>query len=407
MSQETEPLGNSWQALLQDYLLSIHRSILCASSIPIYGYSVSVTVMDASWHQSDQAFDKLKQKALELGFTAIGVTDPDVSQHVPFLNAWLDAGFHGTMDWFQRNLELRKDPTQLAAGTQRIISVRLDYLPENTDCIKVLNDPDKAYISRYALGRDYHKLMRKRLKYLGDWFSEQIAPHGFRVFSDSAPILEKHLAEKAGLGWIGKHTLLLSRSAGSWFFLGELLTDYPLPISGESEDSRCGSCSACIDICPTDAFKAPYELDATKCVSYLTIEHRGPIPEEFRKPMGNRVFGCDDCQLVCPWNKYASVGDPDFRPRNELDKRQLIDLFQWSEEEFLEKTKGSPLRRAGYVKFLENLAIGLGNSEENISQTLSLLNGKLGAYGPTLDEHIQWAVKNLNDRASGNVSCSI
>ena len=363
--------------------------------------------MDVSWHQSDQAFDKLKQKALELGFTAIGVTDPDVSEHVPFLEAWIDAGFQGTMDWFERNLELRKDPTQLVAGTKRIISVRLDYLPENTDCIKILNDPDKAYVSRYALGRDYHKLMRKRLKQLGDWFSEQIAPHGFRVFSDSAPILEKHLAEKAGLGWIGKHTLLLSRSAGSWFFLGELLTDYPLPISAQAEDSRCGSCSACIDICPTDAFKAPYELDATKCISYLTIEHRGPIPEEFRKPMGNRVFGCDDCQLVCPWNRYASAGDPEFRPRNELDKKQLIDLFQWSEKEFLEKTEGSPLRRAGYAKFLENLAIGLGNSEEKISQTLGLLTEKIGAHGPILDEHIQWAIKTLNDRASENVSYNV
>ena len=407
MSQETEPLDNSWQVLFQACLSSTHQSILLASGVPIYDHSVSVTVMDSSWHQSDQAFDKLRQKAFELGFTAVGVTDPDVSQHVPFLEAWLDAGFQGTMDWFARNLELRKDPTQLVAGTQRIISVRLDYLPKNTECIQILNDPNKAYISRYALGRDYHKLMRKRLKHLGDWFSEQIAPHGFRVFSDSAPILEKHLAEKAGLGWIGKHTLLLSRSAGSWFFLGELLTDYPFPISAKSEQSRCGSCSACIDICPTDAFKAPYKLDSTKCISYLTIEHRGPIPEEFRKPMGNRVFGCDDCQLVCPWNRYASVGDPEFRPRNELDKRQLIDLFQWSEKEFLEKTEGSPLRRAGYVKFLENLAIGLGNSEDRSSQTLALLNEKVGAHGPVLDEHILWAIKTLNNRASESVSYNV
>ena len=358
--------------------------------------------MDASWHQSDQVLDRLREKALELGFTAIGVTDPDVSQHVSFLDNWLESGFHGSMEWLERHLDLRKDPTRLVPGTQRVISVRLDYLPENTDCIGILNDPDMAYISRYALGRDYHKLMRKRLKHLGDWFSGEIAPHGFRVFSDSAPLLEKHLAEKAGLGWIGKHTLLLSRSAGSWFFLGELLTDFPLPSTREHEQARCGSCTACLDICPTNAFQAPYQLDATKCISYLTIEHKGPIPEALPEPMGNRVFGCDDCQLVCPWNRYAAVGDPAFHPRHALDRQPLCELFGWTEKEFLMKTEGSPLRRAGYFKFLENLAIGLGNSHSNIEQVIHTLESKLGQHGPTLDEHIQWAIAALNRRASEN-----
>ena len=356
--------------------------------------------MSKSWHQSDEVLAKLEAKARELGFTSLGITDPDVSEHVPFLDAWLESGFHGSMEWFEQHLELRKDPTRLVEGTQRVISVRLDYLPENTNCLDVLNDADKAYISRYALGRDYHKLMRKRLKRLGDWLTEEIQPHGFRVFSDSAPILEKHLAEKAGLGWIGKHTLLLSRHAGSWFFLGELLTDCPLPLTQPTEQPRCGSCTACLDICPTNAFPKPYQLDATKCISYLTIEHKGPIPEELRVPMGNRVFGCDDCQLVCPWNRYATVGDPAFAPRYALDNQSLIDLFQWTEEEFLLKTEGNPLRRAGYVKFLENIAIGLGNSASHRTKTIEILEFKHGMHGAVLDEHIDWAVSRLRNRAS-------
>jgi len=358
--------------------------------------------MDGSWHQSDEVLVKLEAKARELGFTSIGVTDPDVSQHVPYLEAWLESGFHGSMEWFERHLDLRKDPTRLVEGTQRIVSVRLDYLPENIECIEILNDPDKAYVSRYALGRDYHKLMRKRLKHLGDWLTDEIQPHGFRVFSDSAPILEKHLAEKAGLGWIGKHTLLLSRNAGSWFFLGELLTDCPLPLTQKTEQARCGSCTACLDICPTKAFPKPYQLDATQCISYLTIEHKGAIPVELRAPMGNRVFGCDDCQLVCPWNRYASVGDPAFAPRHALDNQSLIDLFQWSEEEFLLKTEGSPLRRAGFVKFLENIAIGLGNSVSQTSQAIEILSLKRGIHGAVLDEHIDWAISRLMSRALEN-----
>ena len=351
--------------------------------------------MDTSWHQSDQLLGNLRKKAKELGFSAVGVASPDVSEHVPYLERWLEDNFHASMEWFERHLDLRKDPRRLVKGTQRVISVRLDYLPENSRCIEILNDHDKAYISRYALGRDYHKLLRKRLKKLGDWFADEINPHGFRVFTDSAPILEKHLAEKAGLGWIGKHTLLLSRYAGSWFFLGEILTDYPFPLTLAREQPRCGSCTACMDICPTNAFPSPYRLDSKRCISYLTIEHRGPIPEELREPMGNRVFGCDDCQLVCPWNRYANIGDPAFKPKHQLDDQTLVDLFRWSKSEFDEKTQGSPLRRAGYVKFLENLAIGLGNGSSTTA-TLEVLSFRLGQHGDTLDEHIKWAISALN-----------
>ena len=357
--------------------------------------------MTDSWHHSDTLLRQLDEQARLLGFSKIGITDPDVSAHTGFLDHWLAQGFEATMDWFHRHLELRRDPTALQPGTRRVISVALDYLPENTDCIEVLNNPDVAYISRYALGRDYHKLLRKRLKHLADWLGDTVGEHGYRVFTDSAPILEKHLAEKAGLGWIGKHTLLLSRSAGSWFFLGEILTDCPLPLTEHRERPKCGSCTACLDICPTQAFPAPYQLDANRCISYLTIEHAGVIPEEFRASMGNRVFGCDDCQLVCPWNRYAQIGDPAFTPRHGLDQRPLLELFLWDEATFLESTEGSPIRRAGYVKFLENLAIGLGNGSAR-SEVIAALNQRLGEFGDVLDTHIDWALKQLNQRPSAS-----
>jgi epoxyqueuosine reductase len=355
--------------------------------------------MADSWHHSDALIRQLDLQARTLGFSKIGITDPDVSAHTDYLDQWLAQGFEAGMDWFHRHLELRRDPTELQPGTRRVISVALDYLPENTDCIAVLNDPDAAYISRYALGRDYHKLLRKRLRHLADWLGDIVGAHGYRVFADSAPILEKHLAEKAGLGWIGKHTLLLSRRAGSWFFLGEILTDCPLPLTNQPEHPRCGSCTACLDVCPTQAFPAPYQLDANRCISYLTIEHVGVIPDEFRIPMGNRVFGCDDCQLVCPWNRYAAVGDPAFMPRHQLDNRPLLELFLWDEATFLEATEGSPIRRAGYIKFLENLAIGLGNGTPR-PDVMQALNQRLGQFGDVLDTHIQWALTQLNQQPS-------
>ena len=361
--------------------------------------------MDASWHQSSEVLNRLTSEAKHLGFSKLGITDPDVSAHTPFLRQWLADGHHASMQWIEAHQALREDPRQLQPNTQRIISVALDYKPEAMNDWDVLDSPDLAYISRYALGRDYHKLFRKRLNRLSTWLHDAVTPHGYRVFSDSAPILEKHLAEKAGLGWIGKHTLLLSREGGSWFFLGEILTDCPLPVTEVTEQPRCGSCTACIDVCPTKAFVAPYQLDAGKCISYLTIEHKGVIPESLRAPMGNRVFGCDDCQLVCPWNRYAKLGDPAFRPRHGLDHITLLELFNWDEARFLEVTEGSPIRRAGYIKFLENIAIGLGNGSPS-AEVIAALNQRFGQYGETLDAHIIWALSQLSSRAETTPSGS-
>lgn len=362
--------------------------------------------MDASWHQSSEVLVSLRAEATRLGFAKVGITDADVSEHVPFLRRWLADGHQGSMQWMQTHQGLREDPRALQPNTERVISVALDYKPEAMDDWAVLNDPNLAYISRYALGRDYHKLFRKRLNQLSSWLAETIAPHGYRVFSDSAPILEKHLAEKAGLGWIGKHTLLLSREGGSWFFLGEILTDCPLPLTEITESARCGSCTACLDVCPTNAFVAPYRLDASRCISYLTIEHKGPIPEALRAPMGNRIFGCDDCQLVCPWNRYSRVGDPAFKPRHGLDRARLVDLFRWDETTFLDATEGSPIRRAGYVKFLENIAIGLGNGPHT-EEIVSALVSRQGHLGDTLDIHITWALTALKGRAETRPSDSV
>lgn len=345
-------------------------------------------------HPSMQLLSALQDQAASLGFSKVGITDCDVSAHTGFVSSWLDANLHGSMEWMARHQSLREDPSTLLDQGRRIISVALDYWPEIGNEWAVLGDPETAYISRYALGRDYHKLFRKRLVRLAEWLAETIAPHGYRVFSDSAPLLEKHLAEKAGLGWIGKHTLLLSRAGGSYFFLGEILTDYPFALTEQPEQPRCGSCQACLEVCPTQAFIAPYRLDARRCISYLTIEHTGEIPEPLRAPMGNRVFGCDDCQLVCPWNRYAHRGDTAFLPRHGLEGRALLDLFRWNEAEFLAATEGSPLRRAGYVKFLENLAIGLGNGPAD-PRVLSALEARIGQFGEVLDAHIAWALKRL------------
>src|SRR5690606_6510447 len=305
---------------------------------------------------------QIKDWGRELGFAHIGVADVDLGDHEQHLLRWLEQGFHGGMAYMARHGTMRSRPAELQPGTLRVITARMDYLPPDTQIIEVLTDPEQAFISRYALGRDYHKLIRKRLTQLGDRIAQAIGPFGYRAFVDSAPILEKALAEKAGLGWIGKHTLLLDRTAGSWFFLGEILTDLPLPVDAPVT-SHCGSCSACIDICPTQAIVAPYQLDARKCISYLTIELHGPIPEELRAPMGNRVFGCDDCQLVCPWNRFAKfTAETDFSPRHGLDNRSLLELFLWDEATYLRNTEGSAIRRIGYARWLRNLAVGLGNA---------------------------------------------
>lgn len=334
---------------------------------------------------------QIKSWGQQLGFQQIGIADLDLSAHEQYLQQWLENDFHGEMAYMKRHSALRRRPTELQEGSVRVISARMDYLAANTDRIEILNTPSKAYVSRYALGRDYHKLMRKRLGTLAKKIADHATTQSYRAFVDSAPVLEKALAEKAGLGWIGKHTLLLNRQAGSWFFLGEILTDLPLPIDAPTS-AHCGSCTACIDCCPTKAIVGPYKLDSRLCISYLTIELKEAIPVELRSPMGNRVFGCDDCQLFCPWNRYAQHSkEDDFAPRHQLDQTDLIALFEWSEQQFLKNTEGSAIRRIGYQRWLRNLAIGLGNApyDENI---IKVLANKRPSTLAMVQEHIDWAL---------------
>jgi epoxyqueuosine reductase len=340
-----------------------------------------------------QLLAKMQRWARSFGFQALGVSDIDLRDAEQHLAAWLEKGFHGEMGFMHKHGSKRSHPEQLVAGTLRVISVRMDYWPgEAAEPWQVINDSEKGFISRYALGRDYHKLMRKRLAKLADKLDKTIGPMGYRVFTDSAPVMEKAIAEKAGLGWIGKHTNVLNREHGSYFFLGEIYTDLPLPLT-ESTTAHCGSCTACIDICPTQAIVGPYQLDARRCISYLTIELRGAIPEEFRPLMGNRIYGCDDCQLVCPWNKYAqSTSEPDYLPREGLDAPQLADLFNWSEQEFLERLEGSPIRRIGYECWLRNIAVALGNADGSDAVIEALLQ-KQQHPSQLVREHVHWALK--------------
>lgn len=335
---------------------------------------------------------KIRLWAQGLGFDEVGISDTDLSEHEAHLLNWLDAGMHGEMDYMQQHGTLRTRPDELLPGTLRIISVRMNYFPPAArDAEQVLADSKIAYISRYALGRDYHKVMRKRLQKLADRIQVEVGQFGYRAFVDSAPVLEKGLAEKAGLGWIGKHTNLLAEDAGSWFFLGELFTDLPLPLSSKKQD-HCGTCQACIDVCPTQAIIAPHKLDARKCISYLTIEHKGSIPHEFRQAMGNRIYGCDDCQLVCPWNKFAQTSPlADFSVRNGLDAPDLADLFLWDEQEFLLKTEGSAIRRIGYVRWLRNIAVALGNAVKTKKVVDALLQRKQDP-SELVREHVVWAL---------------
>ncbi|WP_193072483.1 tRNA epoxyqueuosine(34) reductase QueG [Pseudomonas sp. FME51] len=335
---------------------------------------------------------QIRDIATELGFQQLGISDPDIGTHEQRLQQWLDAGYHGEMAWMASHGSKRTQPAELVPGTQRVISVRMDYLPTDTRMAKRLANRDAAYISRYALGRDYHKLIRRRLQQLAERIQELIGPFGFRAFVDSAPVMERALATRAGLGWIGKNTMLLNRKAGSFFFLGELYTDLPLPTDEAYEQEHCGSCTACLSKCPTDAFIGPHVLDARRCISYLTIELKGAVPEELRPLMGNRVFGCDDCQLVCPWNKFAKpTGEPDFSPRHQLDQAELISLFRWDEEQYLKNTEGSPLRRIGHERWLRNLAIGLGNAHTSIP-VIDALNSRLDHPSELVREHVQWAL---------------
>ena len=335
---------------------------------------------------------RIRAWSRELGFQQTGFSDTQLSAHEAHLNQWLSKGYHGEMDYMQRHGTRRSRPQELHPGTIRVISVRLDYLPESAgDVEALLKDSSKGVVSRYALGRDYHKMMRKRLQKLAQQIEQQTGPFGYRVFVDSAPVLEKALAEKAGLGWIGKHSNLINKKAGSWFFLGEIYTDLPLP-TDDPVDNHCGDCSKCIDICPTQAIIAPYTVDARRCISYLTIELRGSIPEELRPLMGNRIYGCDDCQLVCPWNRFAQpTGETDFAPRHGLDAPDLIELFQWNEEQFLKRTEGSPIRRIGHESWLRNIAVALGNASTS-GDVIEALQSRLQNDSDVVREHFEWAL---------------
>jgi epoxyqueuosine reductase len=345
---------------------------------------------------SKQFFDQIQQWADELGFQQLAVTDIDLSTHESHLMAWLDKQYHGEMDYMARHGTKRSRPEELHEGTLRVISVRMDYFPPEAYSIqKTLRNHDLGFISRYALGRDYHKIIRKRLQALVTKIQQEIGEFGYRVFTDSAPILEKALAEKAGLGWMGKHTNIINKKAGSWFFLGEIYTDLPLPVTETATTNHCGKCTACIDICPTQAIVAPYQVDARRCISYLTIELKSAIPVEFRKAMGNRIYGCDDCQLVCPWNRFSKTTDEiDFQIRHGLDAPELLDLFNWTEEEFLKKMEGSPIRRIGYMQWLRNIAVALGNSGYS-EKTIQALKDKRPDVDELVQEHIDWALENV------------
>jgi epoxyqueuosine reductase len=335
---------------------------------------------------------EIRRWGTELGFQKIGVSDIDLESAAGRLRDWLSDGLHGEMEYMHRHGSRRTRPAELVPGTLRVISARMDYLPESQDAACNLLDHDsKAYVSRYALGRDYHKVLRGRLRALARRIEERIGSFGYRVFVDSAPVLEKPIAEKAGLGWIGKHTNLIDRDTGSWFFLGELYTDLPLPLD-EPEISHCGTCRACIDVCPTGAIVAPYRLDARRCISYLTIELKGTIPQEFRKAIGNRIYGCDDCQLFCPWNKFArSTSEKDFAPRHGLDDAELVELFDWSEETWLARTEGSAIRRIGYERWLRNIAIALGNAKTTPA-VVAALNKRRHSESKLVAEHVEWAL---------------
>ena len=338
---------------------------------------------------------QIKQWGQELGFQQVGITDADLPEAEAHLQNWLDKNFHGEMDYMQRHGLKRSRPALLHSGTVRIISVRMDYQSEPAIAMnQTLADPALAYISRYALGRDYHKLMRNRLQKLADKIQAQMGsqlPESMRAFVDSAPVLEKALAEKAGLGWIGKHSNVINRKAGSWFFLGELFTNLPLPVDSPAT-AHCGECRACLDVCPTQAIIAPYQVDARRCVSYLTIELHGSIPENLRPLIGNRIYGCDDCQIICPWNRFAKMtGEQDFSPRHRLNTRQLLEVFAWAEAEFLAKTEGSAIRRIGHQRWLRNIAVALGNAPPS-ALIIDALKSRLDHDSDMVREHVRWAL---------------
>jgi len=339
--------------------------------------------------------ERIREWGRSLGFQAVGIADGDLSAAEPRLLEWLSHGRHGEMEYMARHGALRARPAELKPGTLRVISCRMDYAVGEDDLPEV---SERAYIARYARGRDYHKVLRDRLQKLCERIEAEVGAFGYRVFTDSAPVMEVELAVRAGIGWRGKHTLLLDRT-GSWFFLGEVYTDLPLP-ADQPTGEHCGTCRRCIDICPTQAIVAPYQLDARRCISYLTIEHKSAIPEELRPLIGNRVYGCDDCQIVCPWNSFSQpTGEPDFAVRNGLDAATMAELFAWTEGEFDERLRGSPIRRIGYERWLRNLAVGLGNAPSS-SEVTDALRARLDHPSALVREHVQWALSRHEAFAS-------
>ena len=346
---------------------------------------------------------QIKQWASELGFADAAICDIDLRQHEAQLQRWLDLGYHGEMNFMAEHGTKRSRPDELVPGTQRVISLKMHYLPPDAGFAKTLKDPNLAYISRYALGRDYHKLMRNRIKKLGERISEQVESLGFRPFVDSAPVLERQLAAKAGLGFTGKHSLIIDKQAGSWFFLGELFVDIPLPVDDPTEriasQGDCGNCVACLTMCPTGAIVEPFVVDARKCISYLTIELKGAIPEQYRQAMGNRIYGCDDCQLICPWNRYGQItAEQDFHARAQLRDKSLLDLFAWDEATFLKNTEGSPIRRIGHQRWLRNIAVALGNAPYD-QAIVQALEEQLDEVDDLVGEHIHWALAQQQRKA--------
>ncbi|MGV6827178.1 MAG: tRNA epoxyqueuosine(34) reductase QueG [bacterium] len=342
--------------------------------------------------------NKIKAWGHALGFQQVGITDIDLNTAEVHLLNWLDQHYHGEMEYMERHGTKRSRPAELEPGTTRVISARMDYLPPGWDPRAIPDNAGAALISRYALGRDYHKTLRKRLAKLCKQIATEVKEIKYRVYVDSAPVLEKAIAEKAGLGWIGKHTNLINQDAGSWFFLGEIYTDLPLPIDTPAS-AHCGDCSACIDICPTRAIVAPFQLDARKCISYLTIELKSAIPEELRPLMGTHIYGCDDCQAVCPWNRFAqATPETDFLPRHGLDQASLLELFNWDEATFLLKTEGSAIRRIGYVSWLRNIAVALGNCAPS-AEIIAALNARSDHPSELVREHVRWALTQIKSRS--------
>lgn len=354
-----------------------------------------ITIMTETNTESDYQLllNKLVAWAPDFGFQQVGVSDIDLTEAESHLNTWLAEQYHGEMDYMSRHGQKRTRPEQLVPGTLRVITLRMDYWPEKSaEPWSVIKDSKLGFISRYALGRDYHKLMRKRLSLLVDKLQNEVEGSQHRVFCDSAPVMEKALAEKSGIGWLGKHSNILSREHGSYFFLGEIYTDIPLPVT-PTTTSHCGSCTSCMDCCPTQAIVAPYQVDARRCISYLTIELRGSIPMQYRAMMGNRIYGCDDCQLVCPWNKFAQASvETDYLPRHGLDAPQLVDLFAWDEKTFLSRLEGSPIRRIGFECWLRNIAVALGNANTD-EQVIEALEARLNYPSELVREHVQWALE--------------